>query len=499
MSFWSLLGHRLKAYWRVPFFGRRLVSVLVGTVATIYFGGTFIFAGFFFDDLVREIAPGADPLFVAARWLLPFGLAYTVVRVMMGSGLGADPRPYLPLPIRREAFVGSLAAWALLSLWNAVPLALLVAVCAEAALSGPVGPALRLGGAGLGVLVATTYAAPILRRVVSDQPLMAAGALILAAASTGIEALDATGGIASLADASGWLLGGAVRGQVLPGVVSAVGLASLVCVYVWWLSGAIALDKREQSAAAGGSNDRLGQWVRRGPVWREAVLEGRRHLRNKQLRLTLFVTPLMVGTLAIIGYITTSLQTLTSQPVSFLLVGLFGTGFHIIQDGPNLFSYEGEQVDAFQSRPVPVQERMRGRWLFLTLGALVLFVLPLPVMLWAWSPFVLFHVAFFLYNIGVVAPLMLATSTFNRKAIDVNQQDMMASPGITVGRIVITLPVFGVPVVPLLVLSDPVWYLSLVGAVGLASAAALPLWLRGLATLYRRNRYYMMQGFRASG
>ena len=90
--------------------------------------------GLFFDDLVREVAPSADPLLVASRGLLPFALVYAAVRVIVESGVGTDLRPYLPLPLRRSALVGVTTVLALLSLWNAVPLAFVVTVCAEAAL-----------------------------------------------------------------------------------------------------------------------------------------------------------------------------------------------------------------------------------------------------------------------------------------------------------------------------------------------------------------------------
>ena len=205
-----------------------------------------------------------------------------------------------------------------------------------------------------------------------------------------------------------------------------------------------------------------------------------------------------MGALAIVGYVTDSVAELSSGLIHLPVVGLFGTGLHIIQGGPNLFSYEGEQLDAIQSRPVSIQDRMQGRWLFLALGALVPFALPLPVMLWTWSPFVIFHTAFFLYNVGVVAPLMLAASAFNRRPVDANQHSMATSPGTAVVRAVFMLPVLGLPVLLLFLLDDLVLSLGLIGGLGLLSAAAAPLWRRALVALYRRNRYAMMRGFRAS-
>ncbi|WP_232798200.1 DUF5687 family protein [Salinibacter altiplanensis] len=499
MPFWKILRHRLRAYRRVPFFGRRALSLLLRGFLALYLGGGLVLFGLFFDDLVRAVAPGADPLLVASQGLLPFALVYAAVRVFVESGVGVDLRPYLPLPLRRSVLAGVAAVLALLSLWNAVPLAFVATVCVEAALGGALGPALRFGLVSMGVLAAVTYAVPMLRQTVQGRPVLAAVALLLAVGAAALEWVDAAGGLASLLDVSGWLLGGAVAGRTVPIAATTLLIGGVGTWYVRWVQGEMVLDCGTQpTILPGASSTRLDQLARRGPAWQEAVLQVRRYLRNKQLRVSIFVLPVMVGSLAVVGYATDSVAELHSGLIHLLVVGLFGTGHHIIQGGPNLFSYEGEQLDALQSRPVSIQDRMQGRWVFLALGALVPFALPLPVMLWTWSPFVIFHTAFFLYNIGVVAPVMLAASAFTRTPVDPNQHSMAISPGMAVVRAALMLPALGLPVLLLFLLDDLVLSLGLIGGLGLLSAAAAPLWRRVLVALYRRNRHAMMRGFRTS-
>ena len=498
-SLWRILRHRLRAYWRVPFLERRALSFILGGFLILYFGGGLVLLGIVFDDLVREAAPSADPLLVASRGLLPFALVYAAVRVFVESGVGTDLRPYLPLPLRRSALVGMTTVLALLSLWNAVPMAFVATVCVEAALDGAGGAALRFGLVSAGVLAAVTYAVPMLRQLVSDRSLLVAVGGLLLAGSIGLDWMDAAGGAASLLDVSEWLLGGVVAGRTVPIAATIFLVGGIGAGYVRWVQGKMMLDRGTQATILSGtSSTLLNRLARRGLAWQEVVLQARRYLRNKQLRVSLFVLPVMVGALAIVGYVTDSVAELSSGLIHLPVVGLFGTGLYIIQGGPNLFSYEGEQLDAIRSRPVSIQDRMQGRWLFLMLGALVPFALPLPVMLWTWSPFVIFHTAFFLYNVGVVAPLMLAASAFNRRPVDANQHSMATSPGTAVVRAVFMLPVLGLPVLLLFLLDDLVLSLGLIGGLGLLSAAAAPLWRRALVALYRRNRYAMMRGFRAS-
>jgi hypothetical protein len=496
------LRHRLRAAVRAPFVERRALSLILGGFMALYLGGGLVLFGLFFDDLVRNVAPGHDPLLVASRGLLPLGLLYAAVRVFTESGLGADVRPYLTLPFRRSVLAGAAAVLALFRLWNAVPLAFVVTVSIESAVDGALGPALRFGLVSMAVLAVVTYAVPMLRQLVSKRPLLTAMGVLLVVASAGLEWIDVWGRVGSLLDVSGWVLGGVVQGHMASEVTFVAGVGGGVYAYARWLHTAMALDAHSQPArAASASSDVLGRLARRGPIWREAVLEARRYLRNELLRVSFLLLPLMVGVSAFVGYATGSVSDLSDGLFQFLFFGLFGTGVHIIQGGPNLFSYEGEQLDAIQSRPVPIQDRMQGRWLFLALVALVLFALPLPVMLWQWSPFVLFHAAFFLYNIGVLTPLMLSASVFNRKSIDANQHSMVSSPGMTVGRVALMLPAFGLPALLSFLgdlLGGLVPALGLIGGLGFLSTVAWPLWHRGLAALYRRNRHAMARGFRAS-
>jgi len=147
---------------------------------------------------------------------LPLSLLYAALRVFVESGLGTDPKPYQALPIRRSVLAGMGAALALFSLWNAVPMAFVATVCIEAALDGALGPALRFGLVGVGVLAAVTYAVPMVRRVVSDRPLLAFAGVVLLVGSAGLETVPAAQGAASLLDVSGWGLGGVVQGKASP-------------------------------------------------------------------------------------------------------------------------------------------------------------------------------------------------------------------------------------------------------------------------------------------
>ena len=502
MPLWSLLRHRLRAFRRVPFFERRALSAILGGFLALYLGGGLVLLGVVFDDLVREVAPGADPLLVASRGLLPFALAYAAVRVFVESGIGAELRPYLPLPVRRSALAGVAAVLALLSLWNAVPLAFVATVCTEAVLDGALGPALRFGLVGVGVLAAVTYATPMLRRGVSARPVLAAVGLFLLVASAGLEWVNVAGGVASLLDVSGWLFGGAVRGRLLPASAAGVGLVGIVGGYARWLRRAIVVDQNRRSRTAGRASDGLDWIARRGPVWREAVLEARLLLRNAQTRWTFFMALFFVLVISGFAVLPIEVADLREAPPMELInitlfPGLFATGVFAIYHGQNLFSYEGTSVEACMARPVSARHRMAGKLLFLEGGTLFCFLIPLPTLLLSQNSFLIVHTTFFLYNAGVVVPAMVAGATFNRKALAVDEQTFMQT-NFSGGRVAVTFPLCVVPFLFLFLFDRLVLQFGGVAALGVLSLLALPVWLRGLTRLYNYNRHAMLRGFRAS-
>ncbi len=505
MSLWSLLRHRLQAAVRAPFVGRQALSLVFGGLMALYLGGGLVLLGLAFDDLVRAAAPSANPLLVASRGALPARVVYAVLRVFVESGLGVDPRPYLPLPLRRSTLLGGIAVLALVSAWNAVPLAFVLTVGVEAAMNGATAEALRFGGVCLGVLAAVTCAVPMLRRFVSVRPLLAVGGGLLVVGSAGLEWVNGAGGVVSLLDVSGWLLGGAVAGRALPTIGTVVLLGGMGAVYVRWLRKAMAVDVWGQKGTSSRQrSDRLDTFARYGPAVQEAVLELRLVLRNAMPRFSLFGTFFIAGAAALLGYFVDGwvevrkLLSGTQIINTIMWQGVFGTGAFVILYGGNFFSWEAGHFEATMARPISARHRIDGKLLLSAASVVACFLLAAPVFVATGSPAWAFHTSFALYNLGVLVPAMTAAATFNRTALEPNEQIWLGETNFSGGRVAFGIPVLGLPFAVLGLTNDLTFGLALLGGIGGISALALPLWRRGLVALYRRNRHAMARGFRAS-
>jgi hypothetical protein len=267
---------------------------------------------------------------------------------------------------------------------------------------------------------------------------------------------------------------------------------------VRWLRGAMvvarALRKRAVSGESGKFLERI---ARRGPAWREAVFEMRLLLRNLLPRITIFNVLLFAGAIAFIGVLPIEASDLRESALQLYFAGHFGTGGLVVWHGQNFFSYEGRCLEGSLARPVSAAHRVAGKLLFLGVGVLVCFLLPLPVLLGAQSPFLVVHAAIFLYNLGLLAPATLAGATFNRKALAIDKLSFRQT-NISGVRMAIMVPLIGLPLVPIWLFDSIALQFGSIAGLGGLSMLAWPLWRRGLVALYRRNRHAMARGFRAS-
>jgi hypothetical protein len=453
-------------------------------------------AGIFFDDIVGHLAPTADPLLVAARGLLPAALVYGAAQMAMTSGLSVDPRPYQSLPIPRAVLVGLLSVFALLSLWTAVPLAFVVPVCVEAALGGAGGAALRFGGACLGMLATITYGAPMLRQAMAARPVAAVGTVFLVGGGSGLAFLFGIDPFGPLLSGLGWLFGGIVRGDVLPVIAGVGGLLGIIAEHLWWLQRTMVVDRRTGTTLSLGRLGALDSWARRRPAVQEALLVLRLLTRNTLPRFTLlWIYPLYLSMVAL-SVASDSMDPVADFGAQSLATWAIGTGMFSIFVAQHLFNYLGPYFQGLATRPIPIRIRVKGHLLFFVGGAVVLFLLPLPAAIWEPS-FLLVHTAFFLYNVGITTPVLLAAAFFAREAFLPHSWTMNGADFSTT-RFILYLGVAAGAFLPLLLLDDPVHQLYVIGSIGLLACAAMPLWIRGLTTLYRRNRYPMLEGFQAS-
>jgi hypothetical protein len=281
-------------------------------------------------------------------------------------------------------------------------------------------------------------------------------------------------------------------GAVLPLVVLGAGTAGLAVATHRTLRGRryAVLERGSGGVLSSVVPTRLldGQWST-NPVLSLALLDARLILRNKRPRQMLGVGAPLVCIFAL-QFVTLDPPPTNAALFSFLLSGYLGMVY--AQFG---VAWHGRHFDGLLARAIPARRIVQAQAVvFAGLCAVPLvFLLPLAG---AFAPTLLAPVgAFFLYNLGVTAPLLLGLGVWARKALTLNESTFFNYQGASTYHFFAIVPVMGPPagLAAGLGLDTTLLIVAGVGVLGIVTA---PLWTQWVGRLLRRQRYAMAAGFR---
>ena len=494
MALLDLLQHQWMQQWRSVTWGRNLIANILLGLAGVYVGVTFLGLGWIYPQVVAEVAPSLDPLRLLNRHLLLAVLAVLVLRFFLQQPAGGNVWPYRALPIPTGRLAGHLQVVSGLSAFTLVPAVTLAAFGVST-----VAPATDLGGTvgwGLGVLLAVvlTQGVNTLLRGAWDRHagLVVGGAAVLV---VGVGAGNVLG-VGGLRAASAGLFGGLSAGRLLP--LAGLGVATaLTMIAAHRALRARLYDVVEGTADASGRRHvpSVGH-SGTSAVTSLVLLGGKLLLRNKRPR------QMFMNGLFLVGLLTMQMLVMLGPEGPWLFDAVFGllvVGYFGYVYGGFCFKWHGTYFDGLLSRAVRARTLVQSEFLLLVglFGSWAVLVLPGAAAL---QPDLLSPIgAFFLYNVGVVAPALLGVGVWGRRAVQLHQGAFFNYQGNTsshfLGSAVVLLPVVALPFgVGLLIGPAPMlWSVAVLGLVGLAAA---PIWTRGIGGLLQRQRHAMAAGFR---
>jgi hypothetical protein len=455
-----------------------------------YFGLLFLGLGWLYPTVIGEIAPQTDPLRLLNAYLLHGLVGLTVGRFFLQRSAGSALQPYLSLPIRQGKLVRILQCISALSLFNLLPIVLLAALWGSTVwpAAAPAGEA----GWAVGVLLAvafTEFANGFLRAVWDRNATLVLGG---AGGLAGLVAIGQAVGVNVLSPVSAWLFGGMGAGEVLPLAVLGAATAGMA------VAAHRALRERRYAVlerASGWSPSSVvptrlldEQWST-NPVLSLALLDARLILRNKRPRQMLSAGLPLLGLFGVL-FLTSKPPPMNVLLFSFLLSGYLGMTY-----GQFGVAWHGSHFDGLLARAVSSKRIVQAQ-VAVFVGLCVAPLVPLLPLIAVFAPTLLVSIgAFFLYNLGVTAPLLLGLGLWARKALTLNESTFFNYQGTSTYHFFAVLPVMGFPIglVAGLGLDTTLLVVAGVGGLGLVTA---PLWMRGLGVLLRRQRHAMAAGFR---
>jgi hypothetical protein len=489
MTLLDVLRHQWRQRTRSPTFGRSLIGGLFLLLAAAYFGMLFVAAGWYYPQVVGEVAPGQEPLQLLNEFLLYGALGLVPVRFFLQRSAGSDVRPYLHLPLRRAQVVRIMQVLSSLSLLNLLPLVVLASLWGSTV--RPATSAMGAAGWAVGalLLVATTQFLNSLLRAVWDRH---AGLV-----------LGGVGGLAVVVVGSHWMG---------PGVLRAVstwcfeGLAAAHIAPLLALGGTAggtalaahrALRGRLYSVLGDTEPTRAptGTVLRgHGRGWGEvaslAFLDVKLILRNKRPRQMLAAGLLVLGPFLLIPLVGGKIIPMNKVIFGFLFSGNVGLTYTQFS-----YAWHGPHFDGLLARAVSPRSMVRAQLVtFVGLCALPLAFLG-PLVAGVRPQFLAPLGSLLLYNVGVTAPTLLGLGVWARTAMNLNQSTFFNYQGTSTYHFFVVLLVMGVPVGMVIGIGLPttLFVAAGLGTLGLGTA---PLWIRGLGRLLRGQRHAMAAGFR---
>jgi len=500
MTLLDVLRHQWHQQTRSPTFGRSLIGGLLLLLAAAYFGSLFVAAGWFFPEIVAEVAPEQDPLRLLNEFVLYGAVGLVPMRFFLQRSAGSDVRPYLHLPLRRPQVVRILQVVSSLSLLNLLPVVVLASLWGSTVrpATSAVGAACWAVGALL--LVAATQFLNSLLRAVWDRNtglVLGAAGLLAAVVAGG----SWTGG-QLLQSASAWLFEGLAAGRIAPLLVLIGGATGMAVAAHGTLRGRLysVLGDTEQTHVQTGAvlQGRGRGW---GRVASLALLDLKLILRNKRPRQMLLSALLLEAFFVFQVFTTTGGEPPPPVLDAFIKVvfSIVLTGFLGFQYGGFTYAWHGAHFDGLLARAVRPRTLVRSQCASFCVLCVVGTAVVLPVV-GALRPSMIAPMgAFLLYNLGVMPPVLLGLGVWSREAVALDQSTFFNYQGNTTA----TFAGGFVGGLAAMVLPVGLW-IALGRSVALVSAAALgalvivlsPFWTRVLGRVFHWQRHAMAVGFR---
>ena len=412
------------------------VKILVGFLV-LYFSFAFLTLGIFMPEILQDLNPEAKSILPHfAEGVLYYALADLVMRYFLQDLNVLSVQHYLILPIKKSKVLHFFLQSSVLNFFNLLPLFIIVPFAFRGVGDelGMLHGITWLVGM-LGVVLTNHFLAIYLKRVIAvDIRIFIAAALVVLFAFVGNFA-----GWFSLNTASE-VVYHPLATQLWAFVLPFIPVALLYQLNYRFLFNFTYLDQWQSEG--GTANEEQFSFIEsRGLVGTLIANELKLIARNKRTRAILLTGVL----LAFYGLIFYTQDEYVNGYGWLLFVGIFMTGIMMINYGQFLVSWESAYFDGILTRSLSIKEYYRGKFWLLAAFTLAMYLLTLPYMYFGMKALYI-NTAALIYNLGINSFVILFSSTYNKKAIDLSKGAAFNYQGTSAVQFVIVLPLIVVPI-----------------------------------------------------
>lgn len=484
----------LKLEWlsqiRSSMWHKKLLVNLFLWFMVIYLAGTVLLLGFVLDDFLLKVFKRESPLEVLNGWLLYYFFFDFILRYFVQKLPAMVVEPYLHLPISKKSLANLILIKSGLSVFNIMHLLIFIPFAIEVPFTYyTAGEAWGWTAGVISFMLMMNYVLMYVKRSAEISAWVYIGLIAVLAGLFGLEYFE----ILAFSDYSAIFFNSffqmPIIGWCIPILlIAAYGINFRYIVNHLYMGDLTSGDNNKVSFIGSGFFSRFGL------MGQLIDMDLKFIWRNKRTRSVLLLTVLFL----FYGLLVFPQDVYEDNYLMYLLFSMIITGMFTLNYGQYLLGWEAGHFDHVLTRNISYKQFYQSKFLLFALISTVCMILSIPYAYFGWNILlVLFTV--YLFNVGIVAPVVMFFGSFNPKKIDLSKGSMMNWQGVGAAQFLLIVPVMGIPFMIYglgVWIWDPIKAIILVGIIGVVGILISNYSIGLLGKWMEKRRYEIASDFR---
>jgi len=165
-------------------------------------------------------------------------------------------------------------------------------------------------------------------------------------------------------------------------------------------------------------------------------------LRNKRSKTVLYMIPFFL----LYGFFFYPNEIYRNSYGWLVFVGIFVTGGFMMAYGQYILSWESRHFDFIQSSNISRVDFFTAKYYLIAIPTIAMYFISIPYIYFGREILLINTMALF-YNLGVNAPMLLFTASFNRKRMDLAKGAAMNYQGVGINNFIAIIPLLAIPAI----------------------------------------------------